>query len=243
LKEELIRVIREVGIEGARYIEENIDLQYHYIKKLYERIGDEENLVRLVILNSLSSYQLSSRAEDWWKEFSDYFSINKPKDVLSDYIKFLKNSKTNRRFVNRKIERITKLKDFIKNLSIDRIYEYYNDMLKLKMDLDKNLGVKKYYKTVVFSVKMFGYSCRIIFNKFIAYPFEIDIPLDNRIMKFTRNFTDRDFLEFWREVSVKSGVPPLHIDSILWPFLTDREIRDEKLRNLIEFLNKVFHRK
>jgi len=222
LKERLIEVIKEVGIEGARYIEENIDLQYYYIKKLYEKIGDEENLVRLVILNSLSSYQLSSRAEEWWREFSEYFSNNKPKDVLNDYIEFLKKSRTNRRFINRKIDRMIKVRNFIKNLSLDRIYEYYNDMLKLKADLDKSLGVKKYYKTVVFSVKMFGYSCRIIFNKFIAYPFEIDIPLDNRMIKFTRRFTNKNFLEFWREVSIKSNVPPLHIDSIFWPFLGNR---------------------
>jgi len=243
LKEELIKVIKEIGIEGARYIEENIDLQYYYIKRLYERIEDGESLVRLVVLNSLSSYQLSSRAEDWWKEFSDYFSNNKPKDVLNDYIGFLKNSKTNRRFINIKINRIIKVKNFIKNLSLDKIYEYYNDMLKLKNDLDKSLGVKKYYKTVVFSIKMFGYSCRIVFNKFIAYPFEIDIPLDNRIIRFTRNFTDRNFLDFWREISVKSRVPPLHIDSILWPFLTNREIRDEKLKTLMEFLNRVYYKK
>jgi len=76
LKEELIRVIKEIGIEGARYIEENIDLQYYYIKKLYEKIGDEEGLVKLVILNSLSSYQLSAKAEDWWKEFSEHFYNN-----------------------------------------------------------------------------------------------------------------------------------------------------------------------
>lgn len=243
MKEELIKVIKEIGIEGARYIEENIDLQYYYIKRLYERIEDGESLVRLVVLNSLSSYQLSSRAEDWWKEFSDYFSNNKPKDVLNDYIGFLKNSKTNRRFINIKINRIIKVKNFIKNLSLDKIYEYYNDMLKLKNDLDKSLGVKKYYKTVVFSIKMFGYSCRIVFNKFIAYPFEIDIPLDNRIIRFTRNFTDRNFLDFWREISVKSRVPPLHIDSILWPFLTNREIRDEKLKTLMEFLNRVYYKK
>jgi len=242
LKDELIKVIKEIGIDGARYIEENIDLQYLYIRRLYERIGDEESLVKLVILNSLSSYQLSAKAEDWWREFSEYFDT-KPKDVLSDYIKFLKNSKTNKRFINKKIERISKLKDFINKLDIEEIYRYYRNMIKLKNDLEKNLGVREYSKTVVFTVKMFGYSCRIIFNEFIAYPFEIDIPLDSRIIKFTQRFTNSDFLGFWREVSIKSGVPPLHIDSILWPFLSNRRIYDERLKNLIEFLDRLYYEK
>jgi len=239
LKEELIRIIRKVGIDGARYIEENIDLQYYYIKRLYEEINDEESLVKLVILNSLSSYQLSSRAEEWWKEFSEYFSKNKPKDVLKDYIEFLKNSKTNKRFINRKIERIIKMKDFINGLRLEEIYKYYYDMKKLRDDINKSLNVKKYSKTVVFSVKMFGYACRIVFKEFIAYPFEIDIPLDNRIIKFTKKFTDKNFLDFWREISFKSRVPPLHIDSILWPFLTDRKIYDERIKELIEFLSNI----
>jgi len=242
LKEELIRIIRKIGIEGARYIEENIDLQYYYIKRLYEEIRDEESLIKLVILNSLSSYQLSSKAEEWWKEFSENFSRNKPKDILKDYIEFLKNSKTNKRFINRKIERIINIKEFINSLRLEKIYKYYLDMTKLRDDLNKSLNVIKYSKTVVFSVKMFGYACRIVFKKFIAYPFEIDIPLDNRIIKFTKRFTDKDFLDFWREVSVKSGVPPLHIDSILWPFLTNRKIHDERMKDLINFLNKIYEK-
>jgi len=242
LKGELIKVIKEIGIEGARYIEENIDLQYFYIRNLYEKIRDEESLVKLVILNSLSSYQLSARAEDWWKEFSEYFNT-KPRDVLSDYIKFLKNSKTNKRFINKKIERIAKLKNFINNLNIEDIYKYYKNMIRLKEDLEKALGIKGYSKTVVFTIKMFGYSCRIIFKEFIPYPFEIDIPLDSRIRRFTQRFTNNDFLGFWREISIKSGVPPLHIDSILWPFLSNRKIYDERLKDLIKFLNKIYHKK
>jgi len=239
LKEELIRIIRKIGVGGARYIEENIDLQYYYIKRLYEEIKDEESLVKLVILNSLSSYQLSSKAEEWWKEFSEYFSKNKLKDILSDYIEFLRNSKTNKRFINKKIERIVKIKDFINSLELEKIYKYFYDMKKLRDDINKSLNVKGYSKTIVFSVKMFGYACRIIFKEFVAYPFEIDIPLDSRIIKFTKRFTDKNFLDFWREVSVKSGVPPLHIDSILWPFLTNRKIYDERIKELIEFLNNL----
>jgi len=243
LKERLIEVIKDVGIEGARYIEENVDLQYYYIKKLYERIRDEENLVRLVILNSLSSYQLSSKAEEWWREFSEYFSNNKPRDVLNDYIEFLKNSRTNRRFISNKIGRIIRIKNFIDTLDINKIKKYYENMINLKIDLERELGVNKYSKTIVFSIKMFGYACRIIFNNFIAYPFEIDIPLDNRMIKFTRKFTNRDFLEFWREVSIKSNVPPLHVDSIFWPFLGNKhliEIYNKNLRILEDFMRSLY---
>lgn len=89
---------------------------------------------------------------------------------------------------------------------------------------------------------MFGYGLRIIGYK-IIYPFEIDIPIDNRISKISKD------IKFWRELSKNVNIPPLHIDSIIWITfgLNIDEINSIKNDNLKEkivilkdYLNKVY---
>lgn len=231
-KEKLIELIREIGIEGARYIEENIDLQFFAIKNLYGVNKDPEAVIKLTLLNSIVSYQLNCTGENWWIEFSNYFLEKEVKDLIEDYSNFLTNSKCNKRFLKIKLNRIKKLEKFINNLTLDKTKYYYENMVTLREDLSFYLNSDKSSKTICFTVKMFGYASRIVFNKFIPYPFEIDIPLDKRIINYTKKFTNKRFIEFWREISNLSKVPPLHIDSILWPFLNDSNTNlIEKLRN------------
>ncbi|MEM4772875.1 MAG: N-glycosylase/DNA lyase [Nanoarchaeales archaeon] len=222
-EEKLVKIIGEIGIEGARYIEENIDFQFFAIKKLYKNVKDLELVIKLVLLNSIVSYQINCTGEKWWMEFSKYFILNKNiKNVVLDYLNFLKNSRCNKRYLNIKIKRIIKISDFIEKLDLEKIDFYYKNMVFLRDDLSSYLKSNKSSKTICFSIKMFGYASRIIFKKFIPYPFEVDIPMDSRIKKYTQRFVENNFLEFWRKISYKSGVPPLHIDSILWPFLNKK---------------------
>jgi len=60
-------IIKSLGIESARLIEEKIDLQYIYLKNLKERLDNDELFLKLIILNALVSYQLSTTGERWWK--------------------------------------------------------------------------------------------------------------------------------------------------------------------------------
>ncbi|MEM0379494.1 MAG: N-glycosylase/DNA lyase [Nanopusillaceae archaeon] len=232
-EERLIEIIREIGIEGARYIEENIDIQFFAIKKLYKNLKDPELLIKLVLLNSIVSYQINCTGESWWIEFSKYFIDKNVENIVLDYIDFLKNSKCNKRYLEVKINRINKISNFIEKLDLEKMNFYYKNMIFLRDDLSNHLKSDKSSKTICFSIKMFGYASRIVFRKFISYPFEVDIPLDNRIKKYTQKFVKNNFLEFWRKVSYKSNVPPLHIDSILWPFLNKKFnlIFFEKIKN------------
>jgi len=92
------------------------------------------------------------------------------------------------------------------------------------MKQDKNA------KTIVFSVKMFGYAMRIYMRKFIPYPFDIAIPVDSRIKKITAKFTEQDPLSFWYVIAKEVGIPPLHIDSIIWTVYR-KDV--EELRNIL----------
>jgi len=225
-------IIKSLGIESARLIEEKIDLQYTYLKNLKEKLDNDELFLRLIILNALVSYQLSTTGERWWKEFSEYPWGYISENITEEYIKFLSNSKGNRRFLEGKIKRIRRLKYFINTLSLRRFKYYYNNMADLRNALAKVLNTKGYSKTVVFAVKIFGYGGRMVFNRFIPYPYTIEIPKDSRIERYTMKFTEGDVLKFWSEIARDTGVPPLHIDSLLWPALGNWERIRKPLRSL-----------
>jgi len=98
--------------------------------------------------------------------------------------------------------------------------KYYSNMVELQRDLAQVLGTRRNAKTVVFAVKMFGYAMRIATGEFRTYPMEIPIPVDSRIEKLTKRFGDVKPISFWNSVARSANVPPLHIDSILWPALS-----------------------
>ena len=227
-------IIRSLGIESAKLIEEKIDLQYTYLRNLKERLDNDELFLKLIILNALVSYQLSTTGERWWKEFSEYPWENISENIVEEYKRFLSNSKGNRRFLEGKIKRVHKLKSFLSALSLERFKNYYASMEVLRNSLARALNTKGHSKTVVFAIKIFGYGGRMVFNKFIPYPYSVEIPKDSRIEKYTAKFTKGDVLKFWNEVAIESGVPPLHIDSLLWPALGDWERVRKPLKSLNE---------
>jgi len=211
----LISLLKELTIEDVRFIEENLDEQYKALNYLYRSINNKKSFPFLVLLNSLVSYQLSTKGEDYWWEFANYFSNKDLKDEVENIIKFIIESKGNKRFLSTKIKRLQKIKeykDYIKNK-----YDYfYENMIELRNFLSNIFQQKKEAKTIVFSVKMFGYTMRIYTKKFIPYPFEIAIPVDSRIKKITKKFTDENPISFWFKISKEVKIPPLHLDSILW---------------------------
>jgi DNA-(apurinic or apyrimidinic site) lyase len=228
----LVSGLRELGIDCARTIEERVDLQFDALKNLHGNLKDDESFIKLVIANSLVSYQLSGKGEDWWWEFSRYFSANPPSTGIADaYRRFLPGSRTNRRLVAGKIRRLERLEPFLSKLTIEDLRDYYfSGMAKLRDDLAEVLNSKKSAKTIVFAVKMFGYAGRIVFGKFVPYPMEIEIPEDVRIKAYTERFTNEPPTAFWNRVAEETGIPPLHIDSILWPVLGGKKEVMERLK-------------
>ncbi len=221
-------IIGSIGIEGARYIEEHIDPQFQALLFLYEHMKDKKLFVPLVVANSLVSYQLSGKGEEWWWEFAHYFSENPVVEFSEAYKAFLPESRTNRRLVGTKVKRLKRVDAFLQAMDPDR---YYADMVRLRDDLAKVLGTNKSAKTIVFAVKMFGYAMRIATGEFRQYPFEVPIPVDSRIKRITEKLGGGDPTEFWNRIAKETNVPPLHIDSILWPAMSgNKEVR-EKIRN------------
>ncbi len=212
---ELINLLKKLTLEDIRIIEENFDEQFKAVKYLYKNTNNKDSFPLLVILNALVSYQLNTTGENYWWEFAKYFSNKEIKDEIEDMKDFLKNSKGNKRYLNIKIKRLEKIRPYISYIK-EGYEEFYEDMVKLRDFLANVMNQNKNAKTIVFSVKMFGYAMRIYIGKFIPYPFEIAIPLDSRIKKITEKFTEEDPIKFWFKVSKETSIPCLHIDSIIW---------------------------
>ncbi len=233
-EEELIEVLKSFTLEDIFKIEEKIDRQYLALKKLYLKLENKNIFPVLVIFNSLVSYQLNTYGENYWEEFSKYFSINQPKikkeetnkekckKLFNLFKEFLLNSKGNRRFLNSKIKRLEKFLSVCDKIMKNSEYFYENQEKLLEL-LSKTMNQKKEAKTLVFSIKMFGYSMRIKTKERKMFSFNIAIPLDSRIKRITKNFTNKDPILFWFKVSKIVNIPPLHLDSLIWLLYREKE--------------------
>ncbi|WP_457754448.1 N-glycosylase/DNA lyase [Thermococcus sp.] len=239
--EKLKEILKELGIECAKTIEEKVDLQFSALEHLHKNLKNDELFIKLVIANAIVSYQLTATGEQWWWEFAEHFSLNPPeKEIVDAYSRFLTGSKTNRRLTAAKIKRLEKLEPFLAELKLEDLSNYYYSMASLRNDLAKVLNSKRNAKTIVFAVKMFGYAGRIAFKEFIPYPMEIEIPNDVRINAYTKRFTNALPTSFWSRIAKEVNIPPLHIDSILWPVLGKHAEVKERLKKYCAKAELIF---
>ena len=157
--------------------------------------------------------------ERWWNTFSREFRNRELGDLLKEYSAFLERYKV--RLLPQKLRRVRKLWTTLSDLTERDLRGYYEDMLSFRDLVASSLGASRLAKTVVFSVKMFGYASRIAFKRFIPYPMEIDIPVDIRVKKiseviFGESLSEAKVISLWRGISAESRIPPLHIDSVIW---------------------------
>lgn len=202
---------------------ESKDRQFLALKKLWKELLDKELFLALTIANSIICYQLSWKGEDYWEEFSEYFSIieiNKA-NMLDELAAFIAQSKNNKRFIDTKQKRLEKLRPFIEHFFWKSRF-YYENMVVLRDKLAKTMKQKKYAKTIVFSVKMFWYSARNIFD-FIEFPWWISIPVDSRLTNLFEiyKWDYEDINLFYSDLSEKLVISPLHLDWIVWNLYDD----------------------
>ena len=224
--QELYNKLKKYSISDSIKIEES-DRQYIALKKMSEEIKHKELYLSLILANSIICYQLSWKWEDYWEEFGEYFSdfthfiwgwyAWKAEGVISWLAKFIKQSKNNKRFIVTKIKRLEKIKPFL-DIFIKKEEYYYDNMEILRGQLAKTMKQKLDAKTIVFSVKMFSYWARNIFNKLVYFPEDINVPIDSRLInlfeKYKWDYTNID--KFYSDLSKKLKIPELHLDAIVW---------------------------
>jgi len=225
---DLIDILSKFSIEEILYFEENYDLQYKYLRFLYKNIKNHDLFLKLIVINSLLAFQLSYKGEEFWKIFSIYFSKHND-DIYNNFLSFI--DLYNRRYREIKIKRLNRIYNWIKDKDL---LIYKDDLVKFNSEIAKVMGQNIYDKTIVFSTKIYGYGLRIIGYK-IIFPFEIFIPIDNRIGKISK---DKDY---WIKLSKEINIPLLHIDSLIWITMglnNDKieRIKNEELKNKIKLL-------
>ena len=219
----LYNKLRKYSLKDSIEIE-HIDRQYLALKTLYEnKKMNDKNYLFLIIANSLICYQLSWKWEDYWEEFSDILfekNLNNFSEIYSFFEKFVPESKNNRRFIDTKLKRVSKLKDFYLEF-IEKSEFYYKNMDKLVLDLSKVMNQKIDAKTIVFATKMFSYGARNIYD-FQYFQENIMIPIDSRLENLYKKYegieeiNNKKIKEFYIKLSKKLNIPLLHLDAILW---------------------------
>lgn len=214
----LIKLLNWFNLDKAiemEYIDEQfLSLQFLYKNK---KISDSDFLL-LIVLNSIVCYQLSSKGEDYWKEFSDYFrDVEADIWIINSIKDFLLQSKWNRRIIPTKIKRLEKAEKFIIKLKGKELF-FYENMNSFIKELAQIMNQKESAKTIVFALKMFSYWSRVVFKKTIVFPKEIMIPIDSRLEKifeqYKWDYTNINL--FYLELSQKLNIPMLHLDAVLW---------------------------
>ena len=217
---ELLNLLKNYSLEDIIKIE-NSDRQFLAIKNLFSKLKNKSLFLSLVLVNALVCYQLSSKWEDYFEEFSCFFINNKVKnkqELLPIFKEFLKNSKWNKRLLNMKIKRLEKIMIFL-DIFIWKEEFYYENMEILNIDLAKYMNQKLDAKTIVFAIKIFSYWARLYFDKMVYFPKSINIPIDSRLTAIYEKYCsdkDCDINEFYKTLSEKLNIPPLHLDSLIW---------------------------
>lgn len=231
--EHLIHVIQEqFPVKTIEDIEKN-DPMYQALIYLHEHLENKEMFLPLTVANSMVCYQLSSNGEAYWQEFANEaskYTFHRLKDIYLFFIDFLPKSEGNKRLATTKIERLKRLNSFLSDFYFKQKF-YQKNMVKFRKEIARTMSQLEGAKTVVFTVKMFGYGARIRFGQYIEFPREIPIPVDSRLQLIYKNINADENLSienFYGELATRLDVAPLHLDAILW--LNHTYLIDEVLK-------------
>lgn len=260
---ELGKKLSVIGLERILILEEQ-DPQFLAMKNL-SKISDVKIVCTLALMNALVSYKLSSKGENYWMEFSKYFSINPPTDWNSlpeIMLSFMKNSKGNRILIEQKYSRLKVLKSSGFLADLKEKFDYYiNNLEILRYHLAKSLNTDVNSKTIVFATKMLYYAFRASTGRIVILPMSIPIPIDLRIatmsyitgiiniepsVKSLQESADLIMKNYenaqkaWNIVAQTSQIPPLHIDSIIWPLLDIARKNNYNKYTTLKMSEKIF---
>jgi len=258
----------KLGLDVALKIEE-LDPQFQAAKLITQRMSFGSALT-LIVLNSLISYRLSGRGEDYWSEFALHISkMGEPRslrEAVKLMINFLSSSKINVTLRRSKMIRLLKV-SMNEALEPWNITRYTKNLRGLAKTLASSLRTKWTTKTIVFAMKMLCYAYRAHHGKPLVAPFNIPIPIDSRIAKISWTSGVIDIVDAnlkrwgdivkavtskpstvqkaWSNVAKTSGIPPLHLDSILWligGLINRRNSRDEVIKKASHALSRMTSR-
>ncbi len=242
---EIGKILKEIFNENNLNAIIEMDPQYKALRKIYLSTRDKGLSVIITIANSLISYQLSGKGEDYWNEVGNFFAkteisdYNRLYDLFTDFL--IKHTKYNRIQIRNKLRR---LRIFLTSRIIDMLYTspclYSIDQYMLLKMLSVIMKQPMYAKTIVFSIKMYYYGAHIMCENTVPDP-RIPMPIDRRVAyisftsglietsdkirledlrnlvhKFMQSRYRHDIIEAWFILSKYSGIPCILLDTIVW---------------------------
>jgi DNA-(apurinic or apyrimidinic site) lyase len=214
---------------------ETLDRQFKALERLHSSLKDKELFFKLVVVNALMSYQLQMKGENYWETFADFFSKGR---TLKDFDEFLRLY--NSRYLNSKLRRLKRVLNVVGELSREDFKGFCKNSEGLLEFLSERLNQPRDAKTLLFAVKMLLYACRVAGEEFKPAPFSLTVPLDVRLKKISPD------LEFWKRLSREVGIPPLHLDVIVWTTMGDKSfigrVEDRTLKEKLLRLKAVLQK-
>ncbi|MEZ0319081.1 MAG: N-glycosylase/DNA lyase [Pyrobaculum sp.] len=240
--EEVVNALNKFGIESIIQLETR-DPQYAAVCGVVRRHGEEVG-ARLAMLNALVSYRLLGRGEEHWKYFSQHFQ-QEVEDVCKSFLTYLETSPYLRLGVENKKRRILKTCNYIPDLE---------NLKNTLLTLSKLLQSEPDQKTLVFTLKILNYAYSCSRGAVRLLPMDVPIPVDFRVasLSWCAGLVDmapreamrryREVQAVWNEIAQLTGIPPLHIDTVLW--LAGRAVLyGENIHGLPHYLLRVFERR
>jgi DNA-(apurinic or apyrimidinic site) lyase len=253
--ERLAEVLAEVPLAAIDVVEVS-DPQYLAVRDLVRRVGPPA--AALVVANALVSYRLSMPGEEYWQEFSKFFSMQGPPssvdELLEMFARFFSVSRGNRMLHKQKLARLRRAAPVLARLLAQP--KRYRDLRLLVEELRAALGSRGDEKTIVFAAKMLHYLHRALGVEEKGLD-EVPVPIDRRmaLLTYTSGLLDaeperimsqmrRDAVEAWMQVARRAGIPSVSLDAIVWlpAYRLERHLqlgldhaRDEYARRLVEY--------
>lgn len=212
-----------MGLETLLELEE-VDPQFEAVADLCRALGFEGAVASYLV--AVATYQLRCTGEVFWSRFSNYMRGLPPGGVVEGVVGFISGDPCSSIQRQVKVGRVLRLSRYLDDV---RGLLSGCDFLGLWGLTYRALGADPASKTVVFAVKMGYYGTRALGICRGPLPMEIPVPLDRRVARATLSLgivvagsledvmRCRDaVVESWRGIGESSGVPPIHLDALLW---------------------------
>ncbi len=238
---ELGNLFKRVGLRGVMAFEDE-DPQMGSAKTIEVRCPG--TAATALYTNALVSYMLPMKGERYWTLFAEHITRRCPKgwEQLIESVKRFTRS-VHKFGIRQKLNRLEVIRRCGRLENLIRVGDYVG----LWNETARCLRTQRDKKTIVFSVKMAYYGRRAAGHREVL-PMNIPIPVDRRVARASifsgvvegaASIEDlmrkhRIIAKAWRIVAEISGVPPLHLDSVLWVITSYWELSSphEVLRSL-----------
>ncbi|MDP7981678.1 MAG: N-glycosylase/DNA lyase [Conexivisphaerales archaeon] len=235
----LSALFSEIGVGRVMRLEDELDPQLAFAADVARRWGAGPGSL-CSMLTALVSYRLAMRGEDWWRCFRDFFLEHRcPPDprgaaaAVGEFLRSCKGGVVARDVKLRRLERTLSAGPVLRRLVESPSDVILGDHRGLLSSLAASLGQRPEDKTIVFSLKMAYYACRGTSCPGAMLPADVPIPVDVRVScaSYSSGLVDvppgvdpvRAIMSHpdvarraWSTISRSSGVPPLHIDTVIW---------------------------